>query len=86
MRVSIPSPAQCVQGSGVAATAVYVETVSQIQFLAWELHVPRGGQEKKVYTNIHKRIIQNTVQMETTKMPIKRQTGKQNVVYIHITE
>ena len=43
----IPGPAQWVKGSGVATAAVKVATEAQIQSLAWECHMPQGGQKKK---------------------------------------
>ena len=44
---SIPSQAQWVKGSSIAAAAAYVTTVAQIWSLTQELHMPQSGQKRK---------------------------------------
>ena len=47
---SIPSPAQWVKGSGIAAAVAWITAVAQIQSLAWELPYALGRPKKKTKT------------------------------------
>ena len=44
----IPSPAQWVKDPSIVVPAASFKTEAQIWSLAWELHVPQGGQKKKM--------------------------------------
>lgn len=49
---SVPSPAQGVEGSSVAAAVAQVSAAAQISPLAWELHMLRVGGAKSDLVSI----------------------------------